>query len=285
MKKITTIVVSVASTLLTFVSAATSFAQYGACAPACDVPQVEACAPTCAPTCAPACEPNCYPGCDPCYNGCGVFSILDGAARAVVAPFHWLACAFTEGTYPDCGCAPRPPKTKCDPCTICGDYQGGCNDQCKYGNSCAPCGGYPQQIQYQGNFSGALGQNVEYYDSESYDSSPTRMKLSSSNFQPRPTQQAARPNALAQLIAPIVAPNSVRPVSYEQSNMPAQAPQVVRNVTTPMPVQVVSQQNQWQALQNKDNVRIVAAAPEQSVGTVGKTFGSTRAVNSATQLR
>ena len=246
------------------------------------------CAPTCEPSCGPVCAPNCYPGCDPCYAG-GLFSTLDGAARAVVAPFHWLACAFTEGTYPDCGCAPRPPKTKCDPCTICGDYRGGCNDQCEYGaGSCAPCGGgaYPSTLGYQGVATGAYGQNVEYYDSEAYDSSPTRM---SSNMAPRPAPQYGRTNMFAQLLAPVVSPNAVRPVSYERpmptSPMPTPAPQIARAVTAPSAAPVLARPNQVQSLQNKDNVRIVAVVPEQSSSVSGKTFGSTRAVNSATQLR
>ena len=114
-------------------SASVSFAQYGACEPACAVPAVEACAPTCEASYAPTCDVPCQPTCGSYGANCagygnacgGLYTFVDDVARVATAPFRWVACAFTEGIYPDCGCAPRPPKTPCNPCTICGDYVGG----------------------------------------------------------------------------------------------------------------------------------------------------------------
>ena len=133
---------AVAAVLLTGASA--SYAQYGACAPACDVPSIPACAPSYeVPTCAPTCDvPTCdVPTCDiptygssygydsACYTGC---DFARSVSELAAAPFKWIICELTSGIYPDCGCAPRPPKSNCNPCTICGDYVGGCNETGAY---------------------------------------------------------------------------------------------------------------------------------------------------------
>ena len=119
---------AVAAVLLTGASA--SYAQYGACAPACDVPSIPACAPSYeVPTCAPTCDvPTCdVPTCDiptygssygydsACYTGC---DFARSVSELAAAPFKWIICELTSGIYPDCGCAPRPPKSNCNPCTI-----------------------------------------------------------------------------------------------------------------------------------------------------------------------
>ena len=147
----TTFVVSAA--LMIVFGASSAFAQYGsgACGPTCDVPIASA--PTCdVPTCEPTCSVptgvNCGEayGCDAgfcgndcygssCFDLCG---FLNGTLNVAISPFRWIACELTDGVYPDCGCAPRLEKTKCDPCTICGDYVGGCNDQCE-GLPCGSC--------------------------------------------------------------------------------------------------------------------------------------------------
>ncbi len=136
-----------------------TFAQYGACAPACET-SVQACAPSCEsyPTCDATCDVGCYADCYGdygCCNPCDCFSIpalFNGVCSVVTAPFRWICCGFTDGVFPDCGCAPRPPKSNCNPCDICGNYQGGCNDNCDYScggtyggscgsyESCSPCG-------------------------------------------------------------------------------------------------------------------------------------------------
>lgn len=179
---------AVAAVLLTGASA--SYAQYGACAPACDVPSLPACAPSCdVPTCAPTCDaPTCdiptygsLYGCDSaCYTGC---DFARNVSELAAAPFKWIICELTSGIYPDCGCAPRPPKSNCNPCTICGDYVGGCNDSGCYATSgytslqCSPCDqnfsfpSYSNQSSYQS----APTSGLNFYDVEAYDASPSKM--------------------------------------------------------------------------------------------------------------
>ncbi len=298
----------VATTTAFLGSATLSFAQYGACEPACAVPAVEACAPTCdtsyAPTCAPTCAPSCDVPCPPsCGNyggvGCGnayggLFAIVDDVARVATAPFQWIACAFTDGIYPDCGCAPRPPKTPCNPCNICGDYVGGCNDA----GGCAPCAGGYAGGYAGGQFSYAAAQNAypvqnyaapqsQYYDVESYDSSPTRFSANT-----RPVQNGGFSSALGEVLGtrrpanpqpnmyanvqptPVVAPQSgVRPASYDQRVVESQ---VVRHVAAPSIDAQTARMNS--ELQNKQNVRIVASVPEANAATGAKSFGVTRPV-------
>lgn len=159
-----------------------------ACEPVCDVPPA-ACEPTCdvapcEPSCGPAfgCEPYCGPGygycgfgCAPCYD---LAALVGGALDVATAPFHWAAAMLTEGIYPDCGCAPRPPKTNCDPCDICGNFVGGCGEEC----DAPPCAnGYAGYNGYANNYGGGYGYDagsysVGAYDAEAYDASPTRQK-------------------------------------------------------------------------------------------------------------
>lgn len=299
MKKSVITMLVATTTAILLGSASVSWAQYGACEPACAVPQVEACAPTCetsyAPTCAPSCDVQCptsYGGCYGANNaGCGsacggLYAFVDDVARVATAPFHWVACAFTDGIYPDCGCAPRPPKTPCNPCNICGDYVGGCND----GGGCAPCA--------NGSYSYAAGQEVyssqnlaapQVYDVDSYDSSPTRFSANA-----RPVQSGSLSRALGDVlgtrrpVAPqanmnayagvqpnsVVAPQTgVRSVSYDQRVV---QPQTVRHVATPAVAAPRATTNR--ELQNKQNVRIVSDVP--NAGSVGaaKTFGKTRPI-------
>ncbi|MBR4832892.1 MAG: hypothetical protein IKU86_00970 [Thermoguttaceae bacterium] len=166
-----------------------------ACEPVCDVPPT-ACEPTCdvPPTCGPAlgCAPYCDSGygygcgyggfCNPCYD---VAAIVGGALDVATAPFHWAAAMLTEGIYPDCGCAPRPPKTNCDPCDMCGNFVGGCGEECET-PVCANNYGY--------NNYGAGSYPVGAYDAETYDASPTRQKSAPG---PVPTTNAA-PETLPQ---------------------------------------------------------------------------------------
>ena len=307
MKKSVITMLVATTTAILLGSASVSWAQYGACEPACDVPQVEACAPTCAPTCetsyAPSCAPSCDVQCPTSYGGCygangvgcgsacgGLYAFVDDVARVATAPFHWVACAFTDGIYPDCGCAPRPPKTPCNPCNICGDYVGGCNDA----GGCAPCAaGCPD-----GSYSYAQGQPVyssqsvaapQVYDVDSYDASPTRFSANA-----RPVQSGSLSRALGDVMGtrrpvapqqnayanvqpnPIVAQRpGVRSVSYDQR---VAQPQTVRPVATPAPAAPRATTNR--ELQNKRNVRIVSDANAAAAGSAaaGKTFGKTRPI-------
>ena len=296
MKMSTKLAVIMTSALSALAFATQSFAQY-ACAPACDVPAAPACAPTCdlpAPTCAPtcdlplpSCEPTCAPACgtlglgyacNPCATG-GLCAVIDGAARAAIAPFKWAACAFTDGIYPDCGCAPRPPKTACNPCAICGDYVGGCNDR-NY-NACGSAYNYGAPV-YQ-NDVGVVPQGAEYYDAEAYDSSPTSVsqahRFSASSLNPRvaapqrqtiePQRVPSAPRNLDVMVAQRLESNrnveAVRPVNYEQARSRVAAERVV---PAPNP----------QLMQNKENVRIVDPNRAQAPAAVGKTFGTTRPI-------
>ena len=161
------------------------------CAPVCDVPPA-ACEPTCdvapcEPSCGPAlgCDPYCGPGygycgfggCAPCYD---LAAIVGGALDVATAPFHWAAAMLTEGIYPDCGCAPRPPKTNCDPCDMCGNFVGGCGEECETPVCANGYAGYNSYNTYSGYNAGngynAASYPVGAYDSEAYDASPTRQK-------------------------------------------------------------------------------------------------------------
>ncbi len=199
-------------------SASTAFGQIGyngyngACAPNCELPPVcepvcdvppTACEPTCdvPPTCGPAigCDSYCEPGygygcgygdfCNPCYD---VAAIVGGALDVATAPFHWAAAMLTEGIYPDCGCAPRPPKTNCDPCDICGNFVGGCGEECET----PACAGNYAYNGYAAGYDayGAGSYPVGAYDAETYDASPTRQKSAPALA---PTQNAA-PETLPQ---------------------------------------------------------------------------------------
>lgn len=202
-------------------SASTAFGQAGyfgynggACAPNCELPPVcEPVAPVCEPVCdvppaacAPTCDPYCGPGygycgfgCAPCYD---LAAFVGGVLDVATAPFHWAASMLTEGIYPDCGCAPRPPKTNCDPCDICGNFVGGCGEEC----DAPPCAGAGYGCN---NYNGYNGYNGGYatgydagsypvgaYDSEAYDASPTRRQApagvpASSNAAPETLPQEA----------------------------------------------------------------------------------------------
>ena len=309
-KTVITLLVATTSAFL-LGSATVSFAQYGACEPACAVPAVEACAPTCdtsyAPTCAPSCDVPCPPSCGSYGAGCagygnagygsvcgGLYAFVDDVARVATAPFHWVACAFTDGIYPDCGCAPRPPKTPCNPCNICGDYVGGCNDSA----GCAPCAGGYAGGYANGQFSYAVNQGAyssqsyaapqpQYYNVDSYDSSPTRYSANT-----RPVQNGGFSNAMSEILGtrrpvnpqsnmyanvqptPVVAPQTgVRPASYDQRVVESQ---VVRHVAAPSIDAQTAAMNR--ELQNKQNVRIVASVPEANAANGAKTFGVTRPV-------
>lgn len=278
-------------------SASVSFAQYGACEPACAVPAVEACAPTCEASYAPTCDVPCQPTCGSYGANCagygnacgGLYTFVDDVARVATAPFHWVACAFTEGIYPDCGCAPRPPKTPCNPCTICGDYVGGCNDAA---GGCAPCaeGCGNGQISYAVEQGGYYPQSYgapQYYDADSYDSSPTRLSANTRVNGNGSFSRALgdvlgtrRPVAPQSNVYANVQPNSVvapqtgvRSVSYDQRVV---QPQTVRHVATPAVAAPRSTTNR--ELQNKQNVRIVSDAPNAGSADVGKTFGKTRPI-------
>ena len=282
-KSLKTLLTAVASVCALSVASA-SFAQYGACEPACDVPAVEACAPNIeAPSCGPVYDTTCAPSYEPGYGcdigyGCGggLHSFLDGVAQVAVAPFRWIACAFTEGVYPDCGCAPIPPRNPCNPCTVCGDYVGGCNDAyCAngYGGGQLSYATAPNPYPIQ-----SYGAPVDYYDVESYDASPTRLSMngrenSGVNFarsfqNPNGMQRPVAPRANVFANAqPNAAPNPVRPVNYEQMRNLSQS-RDVRAMNRPLPQQV----------QNVENPRFVASAPEAPVAPSAKTFGTTRAI-------
>lgn len=172
-----------------------------ACEPVCDVPPA-ACEPTCdvapcEPSCGPSfgCEPYCGPGyggyggfgcCVPCcVPCCDLASLVGGALNVATAPFHWAAAMLTEGIYPDCGCAPRPPRTNCDPCDICGNFVGGCGEECDAPACANGYAGYNGYNGYANNYGGGYGYDagsypVGAYDSEAYDASPTRQKAPSS---------------------------------------------------------------------------------------------------------
>ena len=304
---------TVAALLLSSVSA--SFAQYGACEPACEIPAVEACAPTCA---APSCDVSCAPSCAPTGEYCspyansygGVCNLVDDVARVAVAPFRWVAGAFTEGIYPDCGCAPRPPKTNCNPCNICGDYVGGCNDGACGSNYCQNYGNYgASQFSYAEGRLSYPAQNYgssDVYDVESYDASPTRANYSSVNpfntsnsfsqslrnvfGAQRPADASfvnaqpnrvlnAQPNSFANVqpnMSVGARSNAVRAVNYEQRPVQMQdirQDQTVRAMPQPQP-----NAPQLRELQNRQNVRIVASAPEANEFPAAKTFGKTRPV-------
>ncbi len=179
------------------------------CAPVCDVPPA-ACEPTCdvapcEPSCGPAlgCDPYCGPGygycgfggCAPCYD---LAALVGGALDVATAPFHWAAAMLTEGIYPDCGCAPRPPKINCDPCDMCGNFVGGCGEECETPVCANGYGyGYNNYNNYNGNYGGGYGYDagsypVGAYDSEAYDASPTRQKASTG----APTSSRVAPETL-----------------------------------------------------------------------------------------
>lgn len=330
-------IASFAATLLFALSVPCVFAQYGseACAPSCEIPtatyaptcDVPTCeAPTCdVPTCeAPTCDvPSCAPTCDVscgtsfgcaagycdsgCYSGCGccfdLCGLVTGTLNVAVSPFKWVYCELTDGIFPDCGCAPRPPKTACNPCTICGDYAGGCNDNCEYGacGSCGDCGnGYYAQNQsaYADSYaSGTYSSAV--YDVEQYDASPTRggkavptLPINGGYNNSLSAAQRVR-NFNVQRVANVQRKaTNISSVSYEQNaqaqkvrpiqaNVPAQRPMPQTksmnqkpNVKTP----VMQKAQNARSMQNKQNVRIVSENAASTESSTGKTFGRTRPI-------
>lgn len=249
-------------------SATAAFGQYGyygdpcgpaACeAPTCDVPVCDV--PTCdvpvcdVPTCGPeACEPvGCgyYGGisgdCGGYYGGvcvpfCDVSQLVGGVLNVATTPFHWVASMLTDGIYDGCGCAPAPARTPCNPCDICGNYVGGCNDYCEtpyygnggtvdvYGDPIVPRAAAPNAVS-----SGSYPVGV--YDAERYDSSPSRRQTVPGVQAP---QNAAPENLPATAInRAAFAPRPVRPAFNAQAfnvqalvgNVPAPAPNAVRQV-------------------------------------------------------
>ncbi len=310
-----------ALSLVTFVSNASAQYGSGACAPTCDVPTVSY-APTCdvpeVPTCEPTCDvPSCGLSCDAsygcetgscgygCYTGaccldaCG---LVTGALNVAVSPFKWVYCELTDGIFPDCGCAPRPPKTACNPCTICGDYAGGCNDNCEAGvcGACNECaGGYYSQAQnaYTSSYSaGAYSSQV--YDVEQYDASPTRgtkavpkLPIYGSRNDLSAIQRVQNFN-IQDVVGNTRRASSVRSVGYEQNAKQASRPVQAQALVKAQPnaqVRPASQNapskaqlpkiQKTQKLQNKDNVRIVAHTPaDAQQSSTSKTFGQTRPV-------
>lgn len=258
---------SVSALALSTLFVTNSYGQFGACAPSCDLPTPSCGVPTA--TCAPTCEPTCAPSCDygvgcntccglGCYGGC---TILDGALAVVTSPFRWIACAMTDGIYPDCGCAPPVPKTKCDPCTICGDYVGGCNDQCRNGRG--NCYG---AINYQAQYANSEPYSVDAYDAESYDSSPTRINRPNS-FQDNGAIETLPPEAIRNnysMKRSVFAPN-VRSVSYEQ-----QTQQRVAQTMNATRIEKISAASV--------NVRPDTQPVNTQLSASQKTFGTTRPI-------
>ncbi|MDO4585888.1 MAG: hypothetical protein Q4C95_01175 [Planctomycetia bacterium] len=111
------------------------------------------CYSDCGDPCLDACNVNCI---DPCYSDCGynsngVFPLISDIANVALTPVHWVANLLTFGTYPDCGCAPKPKRAYCDPCDGCGNWVG-----CDYcgGQGCSSCSGafdYNNGINYAGD--------------------------------------------------------------------------------------------------------------------------------------
>jgi len=103
---------------------------------------VACCAPNADIGCNVGCEVGCYntcctAGCGDC--GCGVFGMVGEIVGVALTPVEWVASMLTDGIYTDCGCAPYPERTYCDPCDCCGNWVGGCN-YCG-GSGCNVCGG------------------------------------------------------------------------------------------------------------------------------------------------
>ncbi|MBP5621127.1 MAG: hypothetical protein J6X44_03840, partial [Thermoguttaceae bacterium] len=224
-------------------------------------------------------------------SGCfSFYGLVNGALNVAVSPFRWIYCEFTDGVFPDCGCAPRPPKAPCNPCTICGDYVGGCNDNCEgypAGNYCCQeADGYYQQGGYANSYSSGVYSSA-VYDVEQYDASPTRGGQALPTL---PINRGARNDYSMQrrnynvpnVVEAGPGTSSVRSVSYERQNagvVPAQIPQriVAPQVQAPARIGVQTIQNERE-LQNKQNVRVVAERADLSRAASSKTFGTTRSV-------
>jgi hypothetical protein len=287
------------------------FAQYGsgACDATCDVPSVSY-APTCE---APSCEPTCdvgygssvdcgvgYYG-DSCYNDacypdlCG---LITGVLNVAASPFKWVYCELTNGIYPDCGCAPRPEKQACNPCNICGDYVGGCNDNCESfpAGNCYPqnaeiyyqdAGGYYPSPSSAGSYSSA------FYDVEQYDASPTRGGQKVPTLPINGTgrndfsMRSIRNFDVQDIVGNTKKVSNVRSVSYEQQNVKSARPvqtqvqlqqkNTVRNVQPQTRTNVQNLQNAKE-LQKKQNVRIVAENNNVGRNENSKAFGKTRSI-------
>lgn len=84
---------------------------------------------------------GCYGGCGGCYGGCGlgILPFVHDVAAVALTPARWVAGLLSCGTFADCGCAPRPCRTYCDPCDSCGNWVGGCS-YCG-GVGCTACAG------------------------------------------------------------------------------------------------------------------------------------------------
>ncbi|MDO5552580.1 MAG: hypothetical protein Q4G68_02345 [Planctomycetia bacterium] len=93
------------------------------------------------------CDTGCSTGCCGVSTGCGgdcfsgVGALVKGAAEVALTPVEWVASLLSCGTYADCGCAPAPRRTYCDPCDRCGNWVG-C-EQCG-GVGCSACAGAGQ---------------------------------------------------------------------------------------------------------------------------------------------
>ena len=286
---------------LIVVGVSNAFAQYGsgACAPTCDVPTAT-CAPTyeapsCdVPTCgAPSCEATCdvgyetgYCGTD-CCNSCCVdlCGFITGTLNAVASPFKWILCGFTDGLYPDCGCAPVPKEEPCNPCNICGDYVGGCGDSC-FSGGCSDCNNYAGQTAfYASQPQDAYASSV--YDVEQYDSSPTRGSTQvptlpiNSGAQNRLSFNRVRNFNLPEVLGNQRVSSSIRSVGYEQkAQMHPERIQNVRNdqVRVASPKVKGQTTNRSHNIQDKANVRIVKEQLPKSSSATGRVFGTTRPI-------
>ena len=109
----------------------------------------------CAPACSVGCYGDCvgYGGCG-MYGGCGlgIFPFVQDVASVALTPVHWVASLLSCNTWADCGCAPLPCRSYCDPCDTCGNWVG-----CEYcgGAGCTACAGE----QNFGKWNGVSGAN------------------------------------------------------------------------------------------------------------------------------
>lgn len=314
--------------------ASTAFGQIGyngyngACAPNCELPPVcEPVAPACEPVCElppAACEPTCdvpptcgpaigcEPYCGPCYGYggfcapcCDLAAIVGGALDVATAPFHWAAAMLTEGIYPNCGCAPRPPKTNCDPCDVCGNFVGGCGEEC----DAPPCaGGYGGTYNGYDNYNAYNGYNnansypVGAYDAEAYDSSPTRQKsapglASPTNASPETLpQEAVRRGSLSFAPRP-QAPRQARP-SFAFGGFDVQTlvgnrrPATNYATATPLPARRPVPYEEEYVVQtvapdasNASQIRQVSGLTQTSQTTRGSQIRQTAAVSQSAPIR
>ncbi len=289
---------------------ANAFAQYGsgACVPACDIP-TSSYAPTCDVSSldVPSCDVGCgasfscgLGGCDAgCCRGCGLAPCgsVGGLLDAAFSPFRWIYCEFTDGIFPDCGCAPRPPKTACNPCTICGDYIGGCNDNCEgYSgrNYCCQNDGwnYEQSQNGYANSHPAGVYSSAVYDVEQYDSSPTQ---GSQALPTLPINRGARDDFslhrrvfnVQNAVGVTSRASNVRSVGYERQTAnnakvlqaQSQRKNAVPQVRSLERIEVHENQN-VHTQRNKQKNQVIVEKPDSNLvrSASSKIFGSTRAV-------